>query len=73
MTTYGELAQALAEAGYLSDADLDAAAEILADALVIEEAEEIEAAALIDKAKQNIVPVTPIPRSMWSMTRAMTV
>jgi len=53
MTTYSELAQALAEAGYLSDADLEAAAEILADTLVIEEAEEIEAAALIDKAKQK--------------------
>lgn len=53
MTTYVELAQALAEAGYLSDADLDAAADILADAIVIEEAEEIEAAALIDKAEQK--------------------
>ena len=55
MTTYGELAQALAEAGYLSDTDLDAAADILADALVIEEAEEIEAGALIDKAEQKQV------------------
>ena len=53
MTTYAELAQALAEAGYLSDADLEAAADILADALVIEEAEEIEAVALIDKEEQK--------------------
>ncbi|HET6445489.1 MAG TPA: hypothetical protein VFI27_13015 [candidate division Zixibacteria bacterium] len=53
MTTNLELAQGLAEAGYLSDADLEAAAIILQDALVIEEAEEIEGLALIDKAEQK--------------------
>jgi hypothetical protein len=52
--TYAEIAQALADAGYLSNADLDAAAIILADALVVEEAEAIEAAALIDKAEQEV-------------------
>lgn len=57
MTTYAELAQALRDAGYLSDADLDAATVVLADALAIEEAEDIEAAAIIDKAeqKQNVM------------------
>ncbi len=34
MTDSIVIAQALADAGYLSDADLDAAAEILADALI---------------------------------------
>ena len=55
MTDYAELAQALRDAGYVSDADLDAAADILADVLVVEEAEEIEAAALSDKAEQKQV------------------
>lgn len=53
MTTYAELAQALAEAGYLGEADLDAAVDILTDALIVEEAEEFEAAALLDKAEQE--------------------
>jgi len=53
MTTYVKLAQALTEAGYLSEADLEAAAEILADAFVVEEAEAIEVAALIDKEEQK--------------------
>jgi hypothetical protein len=54
MITYVELAQALAGAGYISDADIDAAVEILTDALIVEEAEELEAAALIDKTEQEI-------------------
>ena len=51
--TYAEIAQALADAGYLSNADLDAAAMILADALVVEEAEAIEAAAIEDHVDQE--------------------
>jgi hypothetical protein len=43
----------LAEAGYLSDADLDAAVDVLTDALIVEETEEIETAALLDKAEQK--------------------
>jgi hypothetical protein len=51
--TTAAIAQALADAGYLSNADLDAAADILADALVVEEAEAIESTALVDKAEQE--------------------
>ena len=53
MITNAELAQALRDAGYLSDADLDAAANFLEDALIVEEAEDIEIAAMIDKAEQK--------------------
>ncbi len=53
MTTNAELAQALRDAGYVSDADLDAAAAVLDDALIVEEAEAIEAEAIIDKAEQK--------------------
>lgn len=42
MTTYVEVAQALVSAGYLSDADLEAAAEVLKDALIIDAAEAVQ-------------------------------
>ena len=35
MTTYVEVAQALVTSGYVSDADLEAATAVLADALVV--------------------------------------
>lgn len=53
MTTYFEMAQALANAGYVSDADIQAAADILADALIIEAAEAVEAAAMDDYSEQE--------------------
>ncbi len=53
MTKYVAVAQALVAGGYLTDADLDAAAAVLADALVVEEAEDAEAAALDDEAYQE--------------------
>jgi hypothetical protein len=53
MTKYDEVVQALLSAGYLTDADLDAAAVILADALVVDEVEEIEAAAIEDYSAQE--------------------
>ena len=46
MPTYSELAQALADAGYVSDADIQAAVDILTDALIIEAAEAVEAEAM---------------------------
>ena len=48
MTTY-------AMAGYLTDADIDAAVDILADALVVDDAEEVEVAALADARYQEDV------------------
>ncbi|MFN2187286.1 MAG: hypothetical protein ACK2T3_00815 [Candidatus Promineifilaceae bacterium] len=53
MATYLEFAQAFVDAGYLSDADIRAAADILADALVIEAAEEAEADAMDDYGDQE--------------------
>ncbi len=53
MTTYIEAAQALVDAGYLTDADIEAAAEILFDALVVVEAEAAEAAAMEDYSDQE--------------------
>jgi hypothetical protein len=53
MSTYFELAQALAGAGYVSDADIQAAADILTDALVIEVAEAVEADAMDDYNNQE--------------------
>ena len=55
MTTNAELAQALRDAGYISDADMAAVAVVLEDALIVEEAEEIEADAIIDKFEQKQV------------------
>ena len=53
MTTYAEVAQALVAAGYLSEADLDAAAVVLANTLLVEEAQREEADALKDEATQQ--------------------
>ena len=53
MTTYVEVSQALVTAGYLSDADVEAAAAVLADALVVADAEAAEAAALDDEGFQE--------------------
>ena len=55
MTTYSDVAQALLEAGYLTDADITAAVEILADALAVDEAEEVEVAAALDALDQEAV------------------
>ena len=52
MTTYVEVAQGLVTAGYLSDADIEAAAAVLADALAVAEAQDAEAAARADIAFQ---------------------
>ena len=53
MATYVEVAEALVGAGYLTEADLDAAADVLADALIVEAAEEVEADAMDDYADQE--------------------
>jgi hypothetical protein len=53
MTTYIEVSQALASAGYLSEADIEAAADVLEDALIIEEAEDAQEAASQDYSTQE--------------------
>ena len=53
MTNQVEVAEALVTAGYLTEADLDAAADVLADALIVEAAEEVEAAAMDDYSDQE--------------------
>jgi hypothetical protein len=53
MTTYIEVSQALVDAGYLSEADIEAAAEVLEDALIIEEAEDAQDAASQDYSTQE--------------------
>ena len=53
MATYVEVAEALVSAGYLTEADLDAAADVLADTLIVEAAEEVEAAAVDDYTDQE--------------------
>jgi hypothetical protein len=53
LPTYIELAQELANAGYVSDADIQAAADILTDAFVIDAAEAVEAEAMDDYNKQE--------------------
>ena len=53
MVTNAEVAQALVAAGYLSEADLDAAAVVLANTLLVEEAQREEADALKDEAAQQ--------------------
>ena len=55
MTTYVDVAHALVTSGYLSQADLDAATAVLADALMVAEAQAAEAAALNDEAFQEAV------------------
>jgi hypothetical protein len=53
MTTYVEVTDALVSAGYLSDADVDAAVVMLTDALIVDEAEDAEAVATEDHAVQE--------------------
>jgi hypothetical protein len=53
MTTTVEVAKALVTAGYLTDADLEAAANILADTLIIEAVEDDEAGAMDDYSDQE--------------------
>jgi hypothetical protein len=56
MTTYIEVSQALVSAGYLSEADIQAAADVLEDALIIAESEDVQDAASQDYSTQeNIV------------------
>jgi len=53
MATYAEISQALVDAGYLTEADMDAATEILADALLVEIVEDVEADAMDDYSEQE--------------------
>jgi hypothetical protein len=55
MTTYVEVAQALVEPGYLSDADVEAAARVLEDALMVADAEDAKGLAQVDEAIQEQV------------------
>ncbi len=63
MTTTVEVANALVSAGYLTDAEVEAAAAVLADALVVADAEETIDAALDDEAYQEGVIVEAEERS----------
>jgi len=53
MTTYIEVAQALVSSGYLSEADIEAAVDVLEDALIIAEAEEWQDTATDDYSTQE--------------------
>jgi hypothetical protein len=53
MTTYNEVAQALVSAGYLSEADIKAAVDVLKDALLITESEDAQDAASEDYSIQE--------------------
>jgi hypothetical protein len=53
MTLNVEVAQALVTAGYVRDADVEAAAAVLKDALVVEAAQDAVAEALADEAYQE--------------------
>jgi hypothetical protein len=53
MSNNKKVAEALVTAGYLTEADLDAAADVLADALIVEAANEVEAAAADDYSEQE--------------------
>ncbi len=55
MATYVEVTDVLVSEGYLPDADIDAAIVVLTDALVVAEAEEIEAEAIVDIVYQEEV------------------
>ena len=57
MTTNIEVTEALVSAGYLSEADIDAALEILADSLIVADAEETKAFAVADIVHQEEVIV----------------
>ena len=53
MTTYIQVAQALVAAGYLSEADIEAAVDVLEDALIIADAEALQEAASEDYSTQE--------------------
>ena len=53
MTTYVEISEALVTAGYLTEADIEAAVNILADALIVDAAEDVEAEAMDDYSDQE--------------------
>lgn len=53
MATTVKVAEVLVKEGYMTEADLEAAAEILSDALIVEAAEEVEAEAMDDYADQE--------------------
>ena len=53
MTTYIDIAHALVSSGYLSEADIEAAADVLEDALVIADANEWQDAAANDYSTQK--------------------
>jgi hypothetical protein len=53
MTTYVEISKALVTAGYLTEADIEAAVNILADALIVDAAEDVEAEAMDDYSDQE--------------------
>jgi hypothetical protein len=53
MTTYVEICEALITAGYLTEDDIEAAVNILADALIVDAAEEVEAEAMDDYSDQE--------------------
>jgi hypothetical protein len=63
LTTYVEVAGALVSAGYLTDTDVEAAATVLADALVVAGAEGTIDAALDDEAYQEGVVIEAEERS----------
>jgi hypothetical protein len=53
MATTVKVAEVLVKEGYMTEADLEAAAEILSDALIVEAAEEVEAAAMDDYSDEE--------------------
>ena len=53
MSTMIEVAQALVKAGYLTNADVEAAADVLAETLIATDAVEARATALADQADQE--------------------
>ena len=53
MTLYVEVARALVSAGYLSDADIEAAVSVLEDKLKVEAAEDVQDAAADDYSTQE--------------------
>jgi hypothetical protein len=53
MTDYVDVAVALVSAGYLTEADIEAATEVLADALLVEIVEDVEGDAMDDYSEQE--------------------
>jgi hypothetical protein len=53
MTGYASVTRALVAAGYVREADVEAASRVLADALVVADAQDVVAGALADEAHQE--------------------